>query len=71
MLPRADPFAGCGVRTPANGAAAGALAGYLRVHGQVREDATLVITQGVDMGRPSEIVVRLTPGEPGVRVSGC
>jgi len=24
---RADPFAGCGVRTPANGAAAGALAG--------------------------------------------
>ena len=57
-----NPFAGCGVRTPANGAAAAALAGYLRVHGKVREDATFIITQGVDMGRPSEIVVRRRPG---------
>lgn len=66
-----NPFADCGVRTPANVAAAAALAGYLRVHGKVREDAAFIITQGVDMGRPSEIVVRLTPGEPGARVSGA
>jgi PhzF family phenazine biosynthesis protein len=66
-----NPFAGSGVvEDPATGAAAAALGGYLRDHGFVADDATVVIEQGVDMGRRSELIVRLVPDEPGVRVSG-
>ena len=32
--------------------------------------ASFVVRQGEDMGRPSELMVELVPGEPGVRVRG-
>ncbi|MFP5282588.1 MAG: PhzF family phenazine biosynthesis protein [Actinomycetes bacterium] len=66
-----NPFAVGGVvEDPATGAAAAALGGYLRAYGFLPEDATFTVSQGVDMGSPSEIEVRLVAGEPGVRVSG-
>lgn len=55
-----DPFPWGGVvEDPATGAAAAAFAGYLRVHGRATTGDTLVITQGVEMGRPSRIDVEL------------
>jgi PhzF family phenazine biosynthesis protein len=66
-----DPFPVGGVyEDPATGAAAAALGGYLRDLWIVPDDAVLHLRQGDDMGRPSRITVSLTPGEPGVRVSG-
>ncbi len=66
-----NPFAAGGIyEDPAAGAAAGALAGYLRdldwPHGGVIE-----IIQGVDMGMPSRLDAEIT-AEPGasIRVSG-
>lgn len=67
-----NPFAGSGVvEDPATGAAAAAFGGYLRQYGFLPAAARFTISQGVDMGRPSEIAVRLVRGEPGVRVSGA
>jgi PhzF family phenazine biosynthesis protein len=66
-----DPFPVGGVHEdPATGAAAAALGGYLRELWIVPDDATLHLRQGDDLGRPSRLTVQLTPGEPGVRVSG-
>jgi PhzF family phenazine biosynthesis protein len=66
-----DPFPVGGVyEDPATGAAAAAFGGYLRELGLVGDDATVELRQGDDQGRPSRLTVRLTPGEPGVRVSG-
>ena len=66
-----NPFAGSGVvEDPATGAAAAAFGGYLRHYGKIADDAVFTISQGVDMGRPSEIKVRLVTGQPGVRVRG-
>jgi PhzF family phenazine biosynthesis protein len=66
-----NPFPVGGVyEDPATGAAAAALGGYLRDLWIVPDDAVLHLRQGDDMGRPSRITVSLTPGEPGVRVSG-
>ena len=66
-----NPFAGSGVvEDPATGAAAAALGGYLRSLGAVPAAHEFTISQGVDMGRPSELQVRLLADEPGVRVSG-
>lgn len=66
-----DPFAVGGVvEDPATGAAAAALGGYLRELGEIVAPATFEIVQGVEMGRPSRLVVSITPGEPGVRVTG-
>ncbi len=66
-----NPFAGSGVvEDPATGAAAAAFGGYLRALGLLPEEAEFTISQGVDMGRPSELRVRTLTGEPGVRVSG-
>jgi PhzF family phenazine biosynthesis protein len=66
-----NPFAGSGVvEDPATGASAAALGGYLRELGMIGRTASFTITQGVDMGRPSEINVSVIEGEPGVRVSG-
>jgi PhzF family phenazine biosynthesis protein len=66
-----NPFAGSGVvEDPATGASAAALGGYLRELGMIGGTASFTITQGVDMGRPSEINVSVIEGEPGVRVSG-
>jgi trans-2,3-dihydro-3-hydroxyanthranilate isomerase len=57
---------------PATGSAAGSLGAYLVHHGQLKSSEPLLVTQGVEMGRPSEIHVevaaekeKLTP-----RVSG-
>ncbi|MFZ0141070.1 MAG: PhzF family phenazine biosynthesis isomerase [Aeromicrobium sp.] len=55
-----DPFPWGGVvEDPATGAAAAAFAGYLRAHGVASTGDTFVITQGVEMGRPSRIEVEL------------
>ncbi|MGC5585851.1 PhzF family phenazine biosynthesis protein [Ornithinimicrobium sp. W1665] len=55
-----DPFPWGGVvEDPATGSAAAAFAGYLRAHDRVAPGQGLVITQGVEMGRPSRIQVEL------------
>jgi trans-2,3-dihydro-3-hydroxyanthranilate isomerase len=62
---------------PATGSAAGSLGAYLVKHSHLRADEPLLISQGVEMGRPSEIFVevkkeddRLTPcvGGSAVRI---
>lgn len=66
-----NPFAAGGVyEDPATGAAAAALAGYLRDIGWQGKNA-FTILQGEDMGMPSRLIVRYTPklGES-VSVSG-
>jgi len=45
---------------PATGSAGGSLGAYLVQHGQLRPSEALTITQGVEMGRPSEIRVEVT-----------
>ncbi len=59
------------VEDPATGAAAAAFGGYLRALGKVGDVASFTIVQGVEMGRPSQLRVRLLKGEPGVRVRGA
>ena len=67
-----NPAAGLGVvEDPATGAAAAAFGGYLRELAMIEENAEFTISQGVDMGRPSEIAVSVIAGEPGVRVAGA
>ena len=67
-----NPAAGLGVvEDPATGAAAAAFGGYLRELAMIGENAEFTISQGVDMGRPSEIAVSVITGEPGVRVAGA
>jgi PhzF family phenazine biosynthesis protein len=66
-----NPGAGIGVvEDPATGASAAAFGAYLRELGMIGGTASFTITQGVDMGRPSEINVSVIEGEPGVRVGG-
>ncbi len=66
-----DPFpVGGVVEDPATGAAAAALGAYLRIRGEITPPASFEIVQGVEMGRPSLLVVSIVPGEEGVRVSG-
>ena len=66
-----DPFPPGGfLEDPATGAAAAALGGYLRALGLVDLPADVLINQGVDMGRPSRLVVSLRDGEDSVRVTG-
>lgn len=66
-----DPFpVGGVVEDPATGAAAAALGAYLRERGEIVAPATFEIRQGVEMGRPSLLIVSIEPGEAGVRVSG-
>ena len=65
-----NPFpVGGVVEDPATGAAAAALGGYLRDAGLIEAPATLYITQGEAMGRPSNIVVDV-PSEGGIVVRG-
>lgn len=67
-----NPFAGSGVvEDPATGAAAAAFGGYLRQLGRIGRTAAFTISQGAEMGRPSEIQVSVISGEPGVRVKGA
>ena len=77
VLARARMFApGAGVpEDPATGSAVGPLGAYLAVHGVLpRERQTLVVEQGIEMGRPSRMwveVERDAAGMPvGVRVGG-
>lgn len=64
-----DPFPWGGVvEDPATGAAAAAFAGYLRAEARATVGDTFVITQGVEMGRPSRIEVEIT--EDAAIVSG-
>ena len=64
-----NPFPPGGVvEDPATGAAAAALGGYLRELGLVDLPATLTLSQGADMGRPSHLVVDV-PAEPGTGIS--
>lgn len=55
-----NPFPWGGViEDPATGAAAAALAGYLRAEGHAGAGDSFVLDQGVEMGRPSRINVEL------------
>ncbi len=65
-----NPFpVGGVVEDPATGAAAAALGGYLRTIGAIDAPATLTIRQGVDMGRPSKLLVEVR-SRGGILVSG-
>ncbi|MGV9847333.1 PhzF family phenazine biosynthesis isomerase [Streptomyces sp. NPDC003442] len=66
-----DPFpVGGVVEDPATGAAAAAFGGYLRVLGLVGGRTRIRIRQGEDMGRPSDLLLDITPDDPRARVSG-
>ena len=65
-----NPFpVGGVVEDPATGAGAAALGGYLRDAGLLAAPATIVIHQGVAMGRPSKITVEI-PVRGGIVVRG-
>ncbi|PYX30891.1 MAG: hypothetical protein DMG80_11310 [Acidobacteria bacterium] len=62
-----------GGEDPATGSAAGCAISWMVRHGVVKSDEQIVVHQGVETGRPSEIHVRATRnGEPitNVRVGG-
>ena len=66
-----DPFAVGGVvEDPATGAAAAALGAYLRERGEIVAPATFEISQGVEMGRPSQLRVSIVSDDTRIRVSG-
>jgi trans-2,3-dihydro-3-hydroxyanthranilate isomerase len=52
---------------PATGSAAGPLGAYMVRHG-LMEPGRLTISQGVELGRPSTLLVDVTRGEEGLRV---
>lgn len=72
-----NPFPWGGVREdPATGAAAAALAAYLKHLGQLGMGESLTIEQGVEMGRPSVLHVTLLQDSaritgPAVLLTGC
>lgn len=67
-----EPFpVGGVVEDAATGAAAAAFGGYLRELGLVTAPRALVLHQGVDMGRPSELLVDVRPDDPRVVVTGA
>ena len=62
-----------GGEDPATGSAAGCAISWLVHHGLVKSDEQVLIRQGVEAGRPSEIFVRATRQDSGVtnvRVGG-
>jgi PhzF family phenazine biosynthesis protein len=66
-----DPFPPGGVvEDPATGAAAAALGHYLRDLRLVELPARLTVYQGVDLGRPSLLIVDVDDEQAGIRVSG-
>lgn len=66
-----DPFpVGGVVEDPATGAAAAAFGGYLKALGKVTEPRRLTIVQGEDMGRRSELLVDVHPGDERVTITG-
>ena len=58
------------VEDPATGAGAAALGAYLRALGEVEAPVRITVVQGVDMGRPSRLVVDVDAGREAVRVTG-
>ena len=58
------------VEDPATGAAAAALGAYLREIGRVRRPTAFTISQGEDMGRPSQLTVAVDSEDPRTTVSG-
>ncbi|MFJ6669895.1 PhzF family phenazine biosynthesis protein [Actinosynnema sp. NPDC091369] len=67
-----DPFpVGGVVEDPATGSAAAAFGGYLRAVGRVGRPRSITIHQGVDMGRPSLLRIRVSPDDPRVTVTGA
>jgi PhzF family phenazine biosynthesis protein len=67
-----DPFpVGGVVEDPATGAAAAAYGGYLRALGKVTKPRRLLIVQGEDMGRRSDLTVDIDPTDPRVTVTGA
>ena len=67
---RLDPVGGV-VEDPATGAAAAAFGNYLRETGAVTAPATVTVHQGVDMGRPSLLMIDIDEASrPEIRVSG-
>ena len=68
-----NPFpVGGVVEDPATGAAAAAFGAYLRDVGAVSPPVDLLIRQGLDMGRPSELRVHVDTAErPAIRVTGA
>ncbi len=66
-----NPFpVGGVVEDPATGAAAAAFGGYLRELGLITRPGTIAIRQGEDMGRPSDLLVDVSPRDPRIRVTG-
>jgi PhzF family phenazine biosynthesis protein len=66
-----DPFpVGGVVEDPATGAAAAALGAYLRWRGALEPPARFTVSQGVEMGRPSLILVDIPDRDGGIRVTG-
>ncbi|GAA2483272.1 PhzF family phenazine biosynthesis isomerase [Streptomyces gobitricini] len=66
-----NPFpVGGVVEDPATGAAAAALGGYLRALGLVTRPMTIAIRQGEDMGRPSDLLIEVSPEDERTRVTG-
>ncbi|HEX6359212.1 PhzF family phenazine biosynthesis isomerase [Actinophytocola sp.] len=67
-----DPFpVGGVVEDPATGAAAAAYGGYLRALGKVTAPRRLLIVQGEDMGRRSDLTVDIDPADARVTVTGA
>ncbi|MEO6088902.1 MAG: PhzF family phenazine biosynthesis isomerase [Umezawaea sp.] len=67
-----EPFpVGGVVEDAATGAAAAAFGGYLRELGLVPSPRALVLHQGVDLGRPSELLVDVRPDDARVTVTGA
>jgi PhzF family phenazine biosynthesis protein len=66
-----NPFpVGGVVEDPATGAAAAAFGAYLRALGLVTPPTRVTVHQGVDMGRPSLLLIDLDAGAGGVHVTG-
>jgi len=49
-----------GGEDPATGSAAGCAAGWMVQHGVARSNEQVVISQGIECGRPSDMYVRAT-----------
>ena len=66
-----DPFpVGGVVEDPATGAAAAAFGHYLRALGLIKPPLRITLHQGVDLGRPSLLVVDVDDDDPRIRVGG-
>jgi PhzF family phenazine biosynthesis protein len=66
-----NPFpVGGVVEDPATGAGAAALGHYLCATGQIEPPARITVHQGVELGRPSLLIVDVDDADPRIRVTG-